>query len=137
MKSEVLEGAFQKLEAVLKNASDARTSLQGNSSAKETRNRFASRIAREPRIRDAIDASCREFAAGRAWPLADDEVKIFFWDRVSAAHGFAGWLLQNGFDGPDITLEAMLTLLLVDYWQQAGVCGWMGTLIQLDRMLES
>lgn len=136
MKSEVLEMAFQKLESVLKNSSAARTSLQGNSSAEETRNRFAARIDREPRIRDAIDEGCREFAAGRPWPKADPETTVFFWDRVEAAYGLAGWLRQNSFVGPDVSLESMLTLLLVDYWQQAGVCGWMATLFELNRYCE-
>ena len=135
MKPDVLELAYHKLKAERDAADVALSSLQENKSAEQNRDEFAARVSKESDWRKAIDQACAEFAAGRSWPLTDDfVVKKLFWDRVECAYGFACWLRESGFCGPDVPLEAMLKLLLVDYWNAAGACGWKSTLLDLQEI---
>jgi hypothetical protein len=135
MNHDVLEIALQRLRAEIDKADEARAFLQGDSSAADCLARMQASILREPSLREHIDQFCREWAHDRPRTvILDPAATVFAWDRFVYAHGLVFWLHQSGFRGPDISIEAFLELLLVDYWKQAGVFGWQGTLVDMQRM---
>ena len=84
----------------------------------------ASRLAREPAIRDAISKSCLEWIESGRFPIADFFALRFLFDRMNCAYSFGFWLRQSGFEAPHKSENEILGWLLVDCWDNILAARW-------------
>jgi hypothetical protein len=94
MSSDLLNTALGRLESEFRRAAGPREVHQA-SSPDSPRARLERRVAREPVLREAIDAACRQWAQGEAWPISDPETSVFIWDRIVEARIFGEWLSRR------------------------------------------
>jgi len=114
MTDDALESALQRLEEAIRDAASSKPSGAGEHS----REQHAAILAREPAARKAIDGMCRAWVAGGELPAPTDQVtQSLFHARLVEAHALGAWLRENGFGAPDVRVEPLLELLLIEYWK--------------------
>ena len=58
---------------------------------------------------------CRSWVVDGELPAATDQVtQSLFHARLVEAHALGAWLRENGFGAPDVRVEPLLELLLID-----------------------
>jgi len=119
MIDDVLRSALDRLDGAIQ---DARWPQPGGAGL---RGNTAALMAREPAARKTVDGMCRAWVAGGTLPaLLDHAATGLFYARLVEAHALGAWLRENGFDAPDVGVEPLLELLLIDYWKSFVALGW-------------
>jgi hypothetical protein len=82
-------------------------------------------ISKEPALRAAIDKMCQEWVNSSPRSVRPDfDALVIYYHRFLEARDFAEWLLVHEFETPQLNVERLLELLLVEHWARSGVYAW-------------